>query len=487
MKTFKVLLIIFLTITEISCTQESSQIKSIVNINMEREIGIIRPLHGGTLGPVSMLKTLDLTDYYKECKIPLIRLEAVTWFNTNAVDIQTIFHDLRDDPSKADNYDFRQTDDYMTTVIKTGAEIIYRLGNTIEFGTTKFYIDPPEDYEKFAAICCGIIRHYNEGWANGFHYNIKYWEIWNEPDLIVSDKPGNWTGTHEQYIQLYDITAKTIKKNFPYVKVGGPASGGPFRIENGTTVASDFTNNFLSYCQKNSVPLDFYSWHRYGSTPTDISPCPAIVRNYLNQYGFTKTESILDEWNYWPKTGYWSDLKGGIQRVKFYDEQTSAKGGAFIASVLMLLQDEPLDGATIFTSGNGAFGLFSDLGVPHKYYYAFRAFSELVNNTPVRLETQYSKEDSLVICSGTNKEKTEVAILVSNFNSTAKMVDFELRNNFLEGNIAYELYAVDETHSFSKVKSYEIKNSNVLNITKKVNGSSVLLLKLVSEKYKQPQ
>jgi hypothetical protein len=121
MKTFKVLLIIILTITEISCTQESSQTKSIVNINMDETIGIIRPLHGGTLGPVSMLKTLDLTDYYKECKIPLIRLEAVTWFNTNAVDIQTIFPDLRDDPSKADNYDFRQTDDYMTTVIKTDA------------------------------------------------------------------------------------------------------------------------------------------------------------------------------------------------------------------------------------------------------------------------------------------------------------------------------------------------------------------------------
>jgi xylan 1,4-beta-xylosidase len=482
MKPFKVLPIIILTITEISCTQESSQIKSIVNINMEREIGIIRPLHGGTLGPVSALKYLDFTNYYKECRIPLIRLEAVTWFNTNAVDIQTIFHDLRDDPSKAENYDFRQTDDYMTTVINTGAEIIYRLGNTIEWEKRKFYIDPPEDYKKWVAICCGIIRHYNEGWANGFHYNIKYWEIWNEPDLIVKDKPGNWTGTDEQYIQLYEIAAKTIKKNFPDVKVGGPAAGGPFRIENGITVASDFANKFLSYCQKNLVPLDFYSWHRYGSTPLDISNCPAIVRNYLNQYGFTKTESILDEWNYWPRTGDWTSKTGGTERVKFYEEQTSAKGGAFIASVLMLLQDEPLDAATIFTSGNGAFGLFSDLGVPHKYYYAFRAFSELVNNTPIRLETQYSKEDSLVICSGTNKEKTEVAILVSNFTATTKMVQFEFTNNSLKGNIKYELFAVDEIHSFSKVNSYEIKNNKTVKIAERVNGPSVLLLKLVSSK-----
>ena len=27
-----------------------------------------------------------------------------------------------------------------------------------------------------------VIKHYNSGWANGYHYNIKYWEIWNEPD-----------------------------------------------------------------------------------------------------------------------------------------------------------------------------------------------------------------------------------------------------------------------------------------------------------------
>ena len=64
-----------------------------------------------------------------------------------------------------------------------------------------------------------VIKHYNSGWANGYHYNIKYWEIWNEPD----GRRDFWTGTPEQYYKLYEITAKAIKNYDPNVKVGGPA------------------------------------------------------------------------------------------------------------------------------------------------------------------------------------------------------------------------------------------------------------------------
>ena len=57
---------------------------------------------------------------------------------------------------------------------------------------------PPADAAKWAAICVGIIRHYNEGWANGFHHGIRYWEIWNEPE----NRPAMWTGTDEDYLAL---------------------------------------------------------------------------------------------------------------------------------------------------------------------------------------------------------------------------------------------------------------------------------------------
>jgi len=43
-----------------------------------------------------------------------------------------------------------------------------------------------------------VVMHYNKGWANGFTYGIKYFEIWNEPDFSPF-----WAGTGEQYHELY--------------------------------------------------------------------------------------------------------------------------------------------------------------------------------------------------------------------------------------------------------------------------------------------
>ena len=63
---------------------------------------------------------------------------------------------------------------------------------------------------KWAEICEHIIRHYNEGWADGFYYNIEYWEIWNEPDNSQM-----WTGTPEEFYELYRVAANHLKSCFP--------------------------------------------------------------------------------------------------------------------------------------------------------------------------------------------------------------------------------------------------------------------------------
>lgn len=86
----------------------------------------------------------------------------------------------KNDPA---NYDFAFTDILMRKIKECGAETIYRLGASIEHTEKKYFVFPPEDFEKYARICLNIIRHYNSGWANGFQYDLKYFEIWNEPDL----------------------------------------------------------------------------------------------------------------------------------------------------------------------------------------------------------------------------------------------------------------------------------------------------------------
>ena len=56
-------------------------------------------------------------------------------------------------------------------------KVFYRLGSKIEHNRKKYGTLVPKDPHKWAVICEHIIRHYNEGWADGFHLNMQYWEI----------------------------------------------------------------------------------------------------------------------------------------------------------------------------------------------------------------------------------------------------------------------------------------------------------------------
>ena len=206
---------------------------------------------------------------------------------SDVVDIPCIFPFFDADPDDPENYFFKKTDDYLAPIIKNNSEIIYRLGTSIEY-YTQYYIHPPSDYNKWAKICINIIRHYNEGWANGFEYNIKYWEIWNEPENKLM-----WLGTPLQYFELYETAAKAIKAHDPNLRVGGPATTG---------VRSTLVKPFLSFCRDKSVPLDFFSWHNYSHNPRFMVKDAGDVRAILDEYGFMNTESHLNEWHYLPSS-----------------------------------------------------------------------------------------------------------------------------------------------------------------------------------------
>lgn len=77
-----------------------------------------------------------------------------------------------------------------------------------------------------------------------------YFEVWNEPDLSCFFK-----GSMADYCRLYAATAKTLKSVDSKLMVGGPA----------TTKSSHLTE-FLDFCKKEKVPVDFVTTHQY---PTD--------------------------------------------------------------------------------------------------------------------------------------------------------------------------------------------------------------------------
>ncbi|MCC7375727.1 MAG: hypothetical protein IT581_13805 [Verrucomicrobiales bacterium] len=382
----------------------------------------VRALHGINGGPLCYRGTVDLTSEHRALGIPFTRLHDAPWVNAEAVDIHYIFRDPEADPGEPGNYDFRATDDYLAAVVKSGAGIVYRLGESIEHTTRQYWVHPPSNPERWAQVCLGIVRHYNDGWASGFRHGIRYWEIWNEPDV----RPQMWTGTDADYFRLYEVTAKTLKARYPEIRVGGPAVGNTGELEGETLKPSPFLAAFLTYCRDHQAPLDFLSWHRYTADPDDIVRRARAVRRCLDDFGFNRTESHLNEWNYLVNDD-WTPLtpKGkGTMRQTFFETLGSSDGAAFAIGVLLRLQDEPVDLAQYYTGEVQGFGLFDFNGSPKATYHAFALFRQFLE-TPMRGEptrvigektpsdSAKRKRTAMAMSAGRNEAGNQAAVLVA--------------------------------------------------------------------------
>ena len=385
-------------------------------VDLRRTAGGIKPLHGVNNGPVTYGSLVDVSDYYCKAGIPLVRLHDPNWPHPREVDVHIVFPDFDRDPDDPDSYDFSRTDEYIRTVLATGAKIVYRLGESIEHTATKYHVHPPKDYDKWVRVCLNIIRHYNEGWANGFHHNIEYWEIWNEPDY--SNKM--WTGTHEQYYRLYEAAAPAIKSAFPRLKVGGPAVARP---------TWDFVTEFLAHCRDKQLPLDFFSWHTYTSDPEVIARHALHVREQLDRFGFDETESHLNEWNYFPADFSKIWLKGNeYMRRDVFERQKSAEGAAFVGAVLSKLHDLPVDAANYYDGQPTALfcGLFDIYGVPRKPYRVFEAFRELLD-CPHRVAVEVSADGNKVYGLAGKDDGGRALVMISHFHPKAESYELVIR------------------------------------------------------------
>ena len=178
-----------------------------IYINFDQNVGRVKLMHG--VGQPPFVGTnFDMVRYLKDAGIPFSRLHDVggRYGSMVYVDVENIFRNFDADENDPASFDFAFTDKLITALIQNGVEPFYRLGATIEndHRIKAYHIFPPRDNLKWARICAGIIRHYTEGWADGFHYQIRYWEIWNEPDNEekIEDNP-QWKGTKEQFYELY--------------------------------------------------------------------------------------------------------------------------------------------------------------------------------------------------------------------------------------------------------------------------------------------
>ena len=399
--------------------------------------GCFKPLNATNGGPWHKRHVYDqyrsnLTDY-KAARFPYARNHDSAMDDTYggpfSHDITRIFPNFDADPTDPASYDFACTDESILVTLDAGTQTYFRLGQTIEHHIKKHGTLPPPDFHKWAVICEHIIRHYNEGWADGHHLNIQYWEIWNEADLDPDDATNKrtWGGTKAQFFDLYATAAKHLKSCFPHLKIGGPALAGD------TAWAEDF----LRTMQQRNVPIDFFSWHIYTNTPAAIGTLAQRIRSLMQQYGYGSAESHLNEWNYIQN---WTD-----QFVYSVETITGMKGAAFIMAAISVAQQAPIDLMMYYDTRpsifNGVFSVYTCR--PLKGYYPMYWYGTFYD-CKAEIKAENSLPDLYTLC-GVNKDGKTQTILTYYTNEDDAQPRTVSLNFGRPGR--YEAFLLDDAHT----------------------------------------
>ena len=424
-----------------------------ITADFTQTLGKIKPMHAVGQPPLEGMGT-EYFHYLTEAGIPQSRLHDVggAYGRNQFVDVPNIFRNFDADENDPASYSFAFTDHLIKSLMDAHVAPYFRLGVTIEnwpqFERVAIY--PPKDFEKWARICEHIIRHYNEGWANGYQFGIKYWEIWNEADDSL-DYWGSrmWCGPAEEYFRLYDVTAKHLKACFgDSIKVGGYAACGAVDYEhydpegNGlkNPPASDvenhfaFLHKFFRYIKEHASPIDFFSYHSYWSIDNTI----AHVRYYdtiLKKYGYENIQRHLNEWS----------LCWAIPGVDCNEKDHLAFSSGTLG-MMLALQKEPVDilhyyDARMTSSCNG--GLFnSETRKPTNTYFAFHIFNDLYKlGTEVKTDSDHPQVYPLA---ATNGKRSVLAI--SNTGNAPATVELQLLGMDLED---AEILRLDSVYRYS--------------------------------------
>lgn len=415
-----------------------------IKIDFSSSAGKIRPMNAVNNGPLGMSErgTSNFRDY-AALEIPYARNHDASFYSgyggEHTVDVHRIFKNFDADENDPNSYVFEPTDMYTKNILAAGTKVFYRLGASIEHGY-KYGTYPPRDFAKWARICEHIIRHYNEGWANGFHYGIEYWEIWNEPDCRNHDDSNPcWQGTNEEFIKLYAVAATHLKKCFPNIKVGGPAFTSPKHGE--------LQLAFLRAVKEQNLPFDFYSFHKYLKRPEEIGNAVKLAEESLEMFGIERPELILNEWNY---------IRGWREEEWKYSlrMEKSLKGASFIAGVMCAGQASSVDMLMYYDARPcGMCGLFdTDTLNLLKGYYAFYQFKELRRlGNAVALEAQNGNIYAYAATDG-----MDGAVFLTHYEDVDEVPDeevcLEIENIGTKNGVRAEYYLLDGENDNSLVR-----------------------------------
>ena len=419
-----------------------------------------RELHSSGYAP-KIASNGNITEQIKELNFDYTRTHDLALINPGqrVVDQHFIFPLMHLDAKDPKNYYFKATDHLLKLSRDAGLKIFYRLGTSIEHSGPKIHFNSliPDDFEKVAETFAATIRHYNKGWADGFNWDIKYWEIWNEPDghnnmWCLPDGDGGVGDTPEAikkdrlareerrstlFAKFFVTCLKRIKSEFPDIKVGGPAL---------CYMNEKYFTKLLKACKDENIAPDFISWHYYGSSPNELIKWADKARSLCDSFGFTNCELIVNEWHYLGSYG-WGGLRSSEPKVqkKTWEGPASHNGidsSCFTLTTLSRLQTSKYSQAFFYGCRHtGAWGYMDGSKNKYKIWYALKLFGEIMKNcttlcnstcenkvTTLATKTFDGKEGWLLVSDYRGKNNT-ITIDVKGVKSISSAIILDYKNN----------------------------------------------------------
>jgi xylan 1,4-beta-xylosidase len=263
-------------------------------------------------------------------------------------------------------------------------------------------ITPPWNYQQWSALIGRLVAH----WIDRYGIDeVRTWffEVWNEPNLKAF-----WPASREDYFELYRHAVLPIKALDDRLKVGGPA-----------TAMNAWIDEFLEFCDRESVPVDFVSTHHY---PTDnfgepdddtVTQLSKSRRSVLREQAQATRDSARGKPVYYTEWNSSSDPHDPL-----HDEPYAA---AFAVKTVMEANGL-VEGYSFWTFSDifeenyfpsvpfhGGFGLQNLHGIPKPAYRAFQLLHRL-GESCLNVAGEHPTVDAWVVRNG-----ADVTILLVNF------------------------------------------------------------------------
>lgn len=302
------------------------------------------------------------------------------------VRFHAIFHDVLGTYHEVEGkpvYDCTRIDYLYDHLLVMGVRPFVELGFTPEAMKTSdqhiFYWKGNTSHpqmDRWAGLIAAFVRHLEQRYGSK-EIRRWYFEVWNEPNLA-----GFWQDADQTaYFQLYDVTARTIKRIDPKLRVGGPATAG------GAWIPA-----FIAHVAQVGAPLDFITTHTYGveggfldqdgKADTKLSPSPdAIIGDVRKVRGQIQASHrpglplYITEWStsYTPRDAvHDSYVSAAYILTKLKACEGLAQGMSYWT--FSDLFEEPGPPTAPF---QGGFGLMTPEGIRKPAYFAYKYLNAL--------------------------------------------------------------------------------------------------------------